>query len=334
MSEDFTEPANKLKGKVSRKFLVLGFILAFIWTIIILSSLIWNIYLIKMDKRKSALIQARATFQKDVMYRRWNSNQGGVYGGISDGTPPNPYLENIPERDITTPSGKELTLINPAYMTRQVHELSMREFGVLGHITSLKPIRPANSADDWEKNALQVIEKGNSEYSSVEHIDGERYLRYMGALKTEEGCLKCHAVQGYKVGDIRGGIGVAVPLMPLVILAAKHIRETTAGHLAIWLIGLMGLAVTIRKQHSIALEKEKVDGEREKLIDELKIAMTKIKTLHGFIPICANCKKIRDDDGFWRQVEEYVTSHSEAVFSHGMCPDCMKKLYPQYADEG
>ncbi|MDA8405861.1 MAG: hypothetical protein M0T73_03235, partial [Deltaproteobacteria bacterium] len=53
----------------------------------------------------------------------------------------------------------------------------------------------------------------------------------------------------------------------------------------------------------------------------------------GFIPICSSCKKIRDDKGYWRQVEEYVSEHSEALFSHGICPDCMKKLYPEYADD-
>lgn len=60
---------------------------------------------------------------------------------------------------------------------------------------------------------------------------------------------------------------------------------------------------------------------------ELKRACEEIKTLRGIIPICANCKKVRNDDGFWEQVETYVGSHTEAVFSHGLCPDCRKKLF-------
>jgi hypothetical protein len=67
--------------------------------------------------------------------------------------------------------------------------------------------------------------------------------------------------------------------------------------------------------------------EREKLIQELHYALDNIKTLQGLIPICINCKKIRDDQGFWNQVEKYIIEHSDATFTHGICPDCAKKLY-------
>jgi phosphoserine phosphatase RsbU/P len=66
-------------------------------------------------------------------------------------------------------------------------------------------------------------------------------------------------------------------------------------------------------------------------VDELSWALMEIKTLHGIIPICTCCKKIRDDQGFWTQVEVYVRNHSEAEFSHSLCPGCMKKLYPEYS---
>ncbi len=60
---------------------------------------------------------------------------------------------------------------------------------------------------------------------------------------------------------------------------------------------------------------------------------TKIKTLKGMVPICANCKKIRDDKGFWNQLEVYITEHSEAEFSHGICPECARELYGDYLDD-
>jgi nitrate/nitrite-specific signal transduction histidine kinase len=75
-------------------------------------------------------------------------------------------------------------------------------------------------------------------------------------------------------------------------------------------------------------ERKRVEAEREKLIRELQEALAKVKTLSGFIPICASCKKIRDDKGYWEQVEVYIRNHSEAEFSHGICPECFKKLYP------
>jgi len=70
--------------------------------------------------------------------------------------------------------------------------------------------------------------------------------------------------------------------------------------------------------------------EREKLIASLRQALEQIKTLKGFIPICASCKNVRDDEGFWHQVEAYISDHSEAEFSHGICPDCAQKLYPDF----
>jgi DNA-binding response OmpR family regulator len=69
-------------------------------------------------------------------------------------------------------------------------------------------------------------------------------------------------------------------------------------------------------------------------IEELRQALDQIKTLRGIVPICAGCKQIRDDRGYWNQVEIYVRDHTEAQFSHGICPDCMKKLYPDVCKDG
>jgi|GEM_PF-2347863 len=74
--------------------------------------------------------------------------------------------------------------------------------------------------------------------------------------------------------------------------------------------------------------RKKMEEEREKLIRDLQEALNKIKTLSGLVPICASCKKIRDDKGYWNQLESYIQEHTQAEFSHGLCPDCLKKLYP------
>ena len=66
--------------------------------------------------------------------------------------------------------------------------------------------------------------------------------------------------------------------------------------------------------------------------EALKAALKEVKTLRGIIPICSGCKKIRDDKGYWKQVEVYVRDHSDAEFSHGICPECIKKLYPDFSD--
>ena len=74
------------------------------------------------------------------------------------------------------------------------------------------------------------------------------------------------------------------------------------------------------------------EEERERLITELQSALTEVKTLSGIIPICAGCKKIRDDKGYWEQVESYVSQHTQAQFSHGICPVCGEKFYPEQAE--
>jgi hypothetical protein len=75
-------------------------------------------------------------------------------------------------------------------------------------------------------------------------------------------------------------------------------------------------------------ERKQVEKDREKLIKELQGALKKVKTLSGLLPICSSCKKIRDDKGYWNQIDSYIRDHSEVEFSHGICPDCVKKLYP------
>lgn len=80
----------------------------------------------------------------------------------------------------------------------------------------------------------------------------------------------------------------------------------------------------------VAFHKHKIDRERDELTRELKAALEKVKRLSGLLPICMSCKKIRNDSGYWTQIEQYIRDHSEAEFSHGLCQDCSKRLYPEY----
>lgn len=79
-----------------------------------------------------------------------------------------------------------------------------------------------------------------------------------------------------------------------------------------------------------ALERKKNEQEKNRLIRELQNALAEIKTLRGIVPICSHCKRIRDDKGAWKQLEEYICAHTDAAFSHGICNECAKKFYPEY----
>jgi len=93
---------------------------------------------------------------------------------------------------------------------------------------------------------------------------------------------------------------------------------------SIWATGLVATDITKRKE---------LEMERDKLVAELQGALAQIKLLSGCLPICASCKKIRDDQGYWNQIETYIEEHSEADFTHGICPECAKKLYPDHRCE-
>jgi len=190
---------------------------------------------------------ANAAFQKDVAYRRWNAMHGGVYVPVTDRTPKNPWL-TVPEREITTPSGRLLTKVNPAYMTRQVYEL-MRENpdALIGHITSLRPIRPENAPYPWERDALATFEKGGREYGSLERVEGRWVYRFMRPFITEKQCLACHAQHGYREGEIRGGISISVPADHLRRSAMGQIRKNLFFSLIFWGAGC-GVSLSFRRR--------------------------------------------------------------------------------------
>lgn len=233
--------------KRSPKVLGYALLLAGAWTLAVGGSLGAGYRQEKASLVETARVEARAQLEKDLAYRSWNAGHGGVYVPVTQKTPPNPHLAHLKHRDLETTSGLRLTLMNPAYMTRQVHEQSFDRGGLRGHITSLAPIRAANAPDPWERRGLESFEGGRREYSSVELLDGEPYLRLMRPMLTEKQCLSCHASQGYREGDIRGGISVSVSLAPYRAIMAAKMASSGATHLGFWLLGLTGIGVASRR---------------------------------------------------------------------------------------
>lgn len=143
--------------------------LATVWTVVVAASVVWNMDHGKQMALEAARIQAQTSYEKDIIYRRWNAMHDGIYVPVTEETPPNPYLSHISDRDITTPSGKKLTLMNHAYMSRQVYELERKKYSFIGHITSLNPINPQNAPDPWETKALEAFVHGEIEIGSVDN---------------------------------------------------------------------------------------------------------------------------------------------------------------------
>ncbi len=217
-----------------------------VWTVSIVGSLALNFWQHHNHANELAVSHAREALKKDLLVREWNSNHGGVYVPVSKDTPPNPYLE-VNEREIKTPSGRLLTLVNPAYMTRQLNEVAAKREMIHGHITSLNPIRPGNTPDTWEKKALISFEKGVRERSEIIQTKGKNVMRLMRPLITEQSCLQCHAKQGYKKGDIRGGYSVSVPVDDILSNKMRENVLVSIGHTAMWIVGMFGLLFIHRR---------------------------------------------------------------------------------------
>jgi len=214
----------------------------------------------------------RSNLNKDYTYRMWNASHGGLYVPTTEKTPPNPYLSHIPNRDIITQQGKKLTLVNPAYMTRQVHELESEMYGIQGHTTSLYSIRPVNKPDKWEHAALEQFEQDTKEVAELLTIKNLPFLRLMIPMKTKEQCLKCHASQGYAVGDIRGGISATVPMVDILASTKKSMTIYSLYHLVIFCIGLIGLFLFYRQNNRQLVKRIEADNKlkmQEKHLQEI-----------------------------------------------------------------
>lgn len=155
--------------------------------------------------RDQMLHTAKSHFTNIVLTRRWNAKHGGVYVKKTRDTVSNPYLA---DPDIVTRDGVTYTMKNPALMTREISEYAQEQGTFFYHITSLNPLNPGNGPDDFEQEALQAFESGIAEVSTTETKGASQYFRYMAPLLVEQDCMGCHQQQGYKTGDIRGGISV------------------------------------------------------------------------------------------------------------------------------
>lgn len=221
--------------------------LALFWTTVVAVSVGWNVSQVRELVLEQARIELRANYFKDLSFRNWATRHGGVYVPVTAETQPDPYVAGMPERDVRTPSGRVLTLINPALMVRQFNELAKEDSGAQAHLSSLKPLNPGNRPDAWEASALSKFVTGTEEVTGIADIDGQPYLRLIRPMKMSEKCLVCHAGQGYRIGDVAGGVSVSVPLAPLQQAGDARIRSLVLWHGVLWLLGVSGIGVTARQ---------------------------------------------------------------------------------------
>jgi len=230
-------------------------IIVLLWIVSIFVSLSWNLVQIKKSAEIEHLKTAEAFVQQVLITRAWNASHAGIYLRVSDTLQPNPFLQ-VSNRDIVATGGLQLTLVNPAFMTRMISELANEQGDVKFHMTSLKPINPQNKPSVWERAGLLAFENNQTqEYYDAGKVNGVKSFSYMAPLVTNKSCLQCHEKQGYKEGDIRGGVSVTFPITQKNngALIISHLLMLCAGVLVLAGFGnrIVKLTDSLKKQSNI-----------------------------------------------------------------------------------
>ncbi len=233
-----------MKKEENFRFLIYRylFLAVSLWFLAITISLIWNISNEKKQSIELAKNSARANFAKDLAVRFWGAKHGGVYVPPTKETPPNPYLSHIENRDIETTDGVKLTLMNPAYMIREMMDDYKKLYGITGRIVGQIVLNPNNIADEFESKAIDEFTAGTTNEIIREVMyEGKKHIRLIKPFVMKESCLKCHGHLGFKIGDVRGAVGISIPLDSYIEAGKKSIEGMLISHIVIFILGLLSI---------------------------------------------------------------------------------------------
>jgi signal transduction histidine kinase len=239
-------------------------LLLLVWATVVALALQSHIAEVRQQSIEVATEGARNVFRMLTLTRSWNERHGGVYvtEGDSQGT--------------AMPKLADLTLITPAHMLRLLSEIAVADAGANFHLTSLKPLRPENVADQWERQALLAFETGVSETVGIGNIGTETFLRFMAPLKVTEPCLACHAHQGYKLGDIRGGISVSQRYEPIAKPTEASVFQAKLTYGGVFILvaamGWLSLGLLRRRWLELAGKIQELEDTRGELVQSEKMA--------------------------------------------------------------
>jgi diguanylate cyclase (GGDEF)-like protein len=271
--------------KFARKFLIGA---AIIITLVI--SAIFLAFNMRAEELTVSMIhqQAKSLFKQVILIRRWVTGYGGVYVEVRPGVNPNPFLTSLPGLKVNIfdkDSNKQYTLRNPGLVTREMSQLSSKAEGYSFHVSSLKPVNAqTNSPDGFERDSLLKFEKGVSEAYTIEQRPTGPIYRYMAPLVYETPCNRCHSNQGYKLGDIRGGISISIPMNEVV--AKMRFNRLLTAAFALSVLGLLfGALAFVNNRFMKGLREA-----QEKLIN-----MATVDSLTGLLNRQAGLERVEEE---------------------------------------
>jgi signal transduction histidine kinase len=187
---------------------------------------------------EQAARQARIIHKQILLTRRWVSDHNGLFFFKTESVKANPFLKDM---EIFDEQGRRLVKRNPAMVTRELSEYADREGLFSYRVTTLQPINPANSPDEFERKSLELFKQGTEEAIEIHADSTGRTLRYIAPLLVEESCKECHNERDYVSGDTRGGLSISIP----IDWAFEDIAKNNRMLLGIWFITILVVGITI-----------------------------------------------------------------------------------------
>lgn len=238
-----------------------------IWTVIVAMAALFYYSEHHREIIDLAKNTAKTALNKDLATRTWTISHGGVYVPIDNKTPPSPWLSHIPQRDINSTSGELLTLMNSSYVLRQMMESYGTLYGEKTRISSIKPINPANRANAWEEKALRYLQANpsKSDFFELQNKGESENIHMMIPMFVDKSCLKCHSEFDNKIGDIRGGISISVPLKAFIDMTYQTLVNTYLWLSLIWLLVSIAIiaafkVMTSKSVQLHATQREKIEN--------------------------------------------------------------------------
>jgi len=235
-----------------------------LWTLAISAFVGIGLFYSSRGNRDTALTQARGDFQKEMVISLLVPRPGGGY------TLANEDVANPASVEATGNGARRMGL--PPSMARIAHEQGIEGSVTHGRMISLAPLRPENGADAWEQKALRSIGPGRKEFWEEVTFQGRPQLRYVGGLVVQQGCLRCHAEQGYKAGEIKGGISFAVPLERNLGLAGRFQNLVPIwGLVIVWGVGLLAILAAAKWHLKKDAERSEADAAIRASEEQLRV---------------------------------------------------------------
>jgi len=295
-------------------------VIIFILFIVLLIS--YELHEGRQDYYRVMKHQSREIIQTVINFREWAAEVEGLYGN-TEKLKPNKYLSWHPHRDIQH-DGIHLTMVNPSYMTRLVSDKINTKKGFRIRLIGMNPLNPDNKANSWEQTALDSFVEGSKEYYIAEStLFKELSYKYMKPLNISGYCLQCHKQQGFKVGDLAGGISIEIPAGEIAFVMLQNTVRNVFFYSALSLFLLISFLLMIEKLHLMSKEQNKTIS---KLNEEIKKREMSEKALTSRTRAATQGELLTLVSHHWRQPLNAVS------LTLDMIKDYLQEDHPEYKE--